>query len=284
MRKPPREPGPPIVTIGRYSQQDDRTRASIGASVRGRQEAPGRNREVGWSRRPADVDRPNPYPPLREDSPFAQNPEPLGPGSFWYTPGPGRACPYAPGTLAPCYTLVGPGAPAVDPTVLAASVADRLPLLPGRIRTSPQAAGLTGAVSWFWLDPGPTVEELTVTLAGETVTVTAEPSVIEWRPGDGTRLLGGPGMPYRSGPPPDGAIVHLYETRCLPGDQGRNPFVLATCGSNGYPLQAVVTWRISFTASGPIDTSGSLPARTTVAEAPYPVSESRAFLVAGGSQ
>ena len=185
LRKPPRKSGAPIVTIGRYSQQDDRTRASIGASVRGRQEAPGRNREVGWSRRPADVDRPNPYPPLREDSPFAQNPEPLGPGSFWYTPGPGRACPYAPGALAPCYTLVGPGAPAVDPTLLAASVADRLPLLPGRIRTSPQAAGLTGAVSWFWLAPGPTVEELTVTLAGETVTVTAEPSVIEWRPGDG---------------------------------------------------------------------------------------------------
>ena len=41
VRKPPREPGPPIVTIGRYSQQDDRTRASIGASVRGRQERAG---------------------------------------------------------------------------------------------------------------------------------------------------------------------------------------------------------------------------------------------------
>ena len=89
-------------------------------------------------------------------------------------------------------------------------------------------------------------------------------------------------MPYRSGPPPEGAIVHTYETRCLPGDEGRNPYVLASCGSNGYPLQAVVTWRISFTASGPIDNAGALPARTTAAEAPFPVSESRAFLVAGG--
>jgi hypothetical protein len=291
--RPPRQPGPPIVTIGRYSQQDDRTRATIGASVRARQGTPGRNPEAGslisaTSRRPgggdSGADLPNPYPPLRTDSAFAQNPEPLGPGSFWYTPGPGRACPYAPGTLAPCYTLVGPGAPAVDPTALAAAVADRLPLIPGRIRTSPQAAGLTGALSWFWLDPGPTVEELTVTLAGETVTVTAEPSVIEWRPGDGARLVGGPGVPYRSGPPPEGAIVHVYETRCLPGDQGRNPYVLASCRSGGYPLEAVVTWRISFTASGPIDTAGSLPARTTAAEAPFPVSESRAFLVAEGSQ
>lgn len=239
---------------------------------------------MGWSRGPGDVDRPNPYPPLRVDSPFAQSPEPLGPGSFWYTPGPGRACPYAPGTIAPCYTLVGPGAPAADPTALAAAVADRLPLLPGRIRTSPQATGLTGAFSWFWLDPGPTAEELTVTLVGEKVTVTAEPSVIEWRPGDGARLLGGPGVPYRPGSPPEGAIVHNYETRCLPGDQGRNPFVLGSCGSNGYALQAVVTWRISFTASGPIDAAGALPARTTVAESPYPVSESRAFLVAGDSE
>ena len=43
-------------------------------------------------------------------------------------------------------------------------------------------------------------------------------------------------MPYRSGPPPEGAIVHIYETRCLPGDEGRNPYVLGSCGSNGYPL------------------------------------------------
>jgi hypothetical protein len=155
--------------------------------------------------------------------------------------------------------------------------------LPGRIRTSPQAAGLTGAVSWFWLDPGPRVEELTVTLAGETVNVTAEPSVIEWRFGDGAEVRGGPGVPYRSGPPPAGAIVHVYETRCLPGDQGRNPYVLASCGSAGYRLEAVVLWRISYVASGPIDASGTLPARTTAAETPYPVSESRGFLVPGES-
>ena len=157
------------------------------------------------------------------------------------------------------------------PLCIAASVADRLPLLPGRIRTSPQAAGLTGAVSWFWLDPAPTVEELTVTLAGETVTVTAEPSVdrVAPRRRHQTRWEA-PGCPTAPARRRTGAIVHLYETRCLPGDQGRNPYVLGSCGSNGYPLEAVVTWRISFTASGPIDTRGSLPARTTATEAPYP--------------
>jgi hypothetical protein len=227
---------------------------------------------------------PEPYPALAADSSLAQNPEPLGPGSFWYTVGPGRVCPYARGTLAPCYTLVGRGSPGVDPGAIAASAADRLPLLPGRIRMSPQTAGLTGARSWFWLDPAPRVEELTVTLAGQTVTVTAEPSVIEWRFGDGAELTGGPGLPYRAGPPPEGAIVHVYETRCLPGDRGRNPYVLASCGEAGYRLEAVVVWRISYVATGAINASGTLPTRTTATGAPYPVTESRGFLVPGASR
>jgi hypothetical protein len=293
VRKPPRQPEPPTITVGRYSQQDDRTRASIGASIGAKQSQPGRrtatSRRISTTTRTpakggAGADLPEPYPTLSADSDLALDPEPLGPGSFWYTLSPGRICAYAPGTLAPCYTLVGPGSPGVDPTAIAASLADRLPLLPGRIRTSPQTAALTGAPSWFWLDPGPRVEELTVTLAGETVTVTAEPAVIEWRFGDGAGRSGGPGRPYRAGPPTEGAIVHVYETRCLPGDQGRNPYVLGSCGSAGYPLEAVVVWRISYSASGPIDASGALPTRTTAAGAPYPVTESRGFLVPGASK
>jgi hypothetical protein len=293
VRKPPRPPEPPTITVGRYSQQDDRTRASIGASIRAKQSEPGRrtagSQQISTAARTpakggAGADLPAPYPPLSADSDLAQNPEPLGPGSFWYTVGPGRVCPYAPGTLSPCYTLVEPGSPGVDPTAIAASLADRLPLLPGRIRISPQTAGLTGAVSWFWLDPAPRIEQLTVTLAGETVTVTAEPSVVEWRFGDGASRTGGAGLRYRPGPPPADAIVHGYETRCLPGDQGRNPYVLGSCGSSGYPLEALVVWRISYSASGPIDASGTLPTRTTATGAPYPVTESRGFLVPGASK
>lgn len=282
----------PPVEIGISSQQAGPGRAEVRARIRAQREKAGRDdrasrrvTRVVWTppKGGAGDNLPEPYPSLPADSDLAQNPEPLGPGSFWYTIGPGRVCIYAPGTLAPCYTIVGPGAPGVDPTALAASVADRLPLLPGRIRTSPGTAGLTGAVSWFWLDPAPTVEELTVTLAGETVTVTAEPSGIEWRFGDGAALRGGPGLPYRSGPPPEGAIVHVYETRCLPGDLGRNPYVLGSCGSSGYRLEAVVVWQISYVASGPIDASGTLPTRTTATAVVYPVSESRGFLVPGAS-
>jgi hypothetical protein len=83
---------------------------------------------------------------------------------------------------------------------------------------------------------------------------------------------------------PADAVLHAYETRCLPGDQGRNPYVLASCGSTGYRVEAIVVWRISFTATGPIDASGGLPTRTTETSAAYPVSEARGFLVSGASR
>ena len=47
---------------------------------------------------------------LAADSALAQNPQPFGPGSFWYPVGPGRVCIYAPDSVLPCYTLVGPAA------------------------------------------------------------------------------------------------------------------------------------------------------------------------------
>jgi len=127
------------------------------------------------------------------------------------------------------------------------------------------------------------MEELTVSLVGETVTVRAEPSRIAWRFGDGAVLSGGPGVRYRPGSPPPEAVVHLYETRCLPGDQGRNPYVLKGCAASGYLVEAVVVWRVTFTAAGPIDASGGLPTRSTATSAAYPVSEARGFLVPGGS-
>jgi hypothetical protein len=296
----PDKDSPPGIKLGYYSQQVDRSRVRIGATIAVERGVPAREQEP--SSRPVshvvrfpvkggavdDLPDGDPYPPLRANSTLAQDPQPFGPGSFWYPVGPGRVCIYAPNSVLPCYTLVGsggaPGGPGLDPGAIAASVADRLPLLPGRIQTSPRMVGLTGTDSWFWLDPAPRIEELTVSLAGETVTVTAEPTAFEWRFGDGVELAGGPGRPYRAGPPPAGAVLHLYETRCLPGDQGQNPYVLGSCGSTGYGLEAVVAWRISFSASGPIEASGTLPARTTATSVAYPVSEARGFVVPGASR
>src|ERR671934_2018531 len=199
------KPPPPTIKLGYYSQQVDRGRARIGVSIDVKRSEPGRERET--ASRPTsrvvrlpvkggavdDLPDVNPYPPLPSDSALARNPQPFGPGSFWYPVGPGRVCMYAPGSVLPCFTLVGPGGnpggPGLNPEAIAASVADRLTLATGRIETSPRLAGLTGAASWFWLDPGPRAEQLTASLVGETVTVRAEPSAVEWRFGDRAGLL-----------------------------------------------------------------------------------------------
>jgi hypothetical protein len=195
-----------------------------------------------------------------------------------------------PNSVLPCYIVTAggggaPGGPGVNPAAIAAAIAARLELFPGRIQASPSISrgGLTGADSWFWLAPAPRREVLSISLRGERVSVSAEPS-IEWRFGDGAALVGGAGRPYTPGPPPADAIRHLYETRCLAGDVGRNPYVLASCGARGYPLEALVHWAISFEATGPVSASGSLPSRTTSAGVAYPVSEARAFLLGGASR
>ncbi len=122
-----------------------------------------------------------------------------------------------------------------------------------------------------------------VSLGGETVTVAATPTV-DWVFGDGSTLAdGGAGRTYAAGPPPADAVLHTYQTRCLPGDRGHNPDVLADCGNDGYDVGATVTWQFSYHASGPIDQSGTVPARSTQTGIAYPVSEARAFLV-GGTQ
>ena len=146
---------------------------------------------------------------------------------------------------------------------------------------SPTTAGLTGAQSWFWLDPAPRRQSLSISLAGETVNVIADPTV-DWRFGDGAVLDGGPGVPYGADAASSDAITHVYDTRCLSGDQGHDPYVLASCGQNGYSVSVLVVWRITFSAEGPVAGRGALPARTTEASTSYPVSESRAFLVSGG--
>lgn len=292
------------IRVTPLSQQYGPSHAVIAARVDVTSTRPGRSGRAGRDGAPSDsisvrvristpgtdAPLPNPYPSLSSDSPVLKNPTPVGPGSFWYTDGSGHACMYAPSSVLPCFTVVGPpvpgapGAAPLDPGAIAASVADRLPLAPGEIRRSPTARGLTGAASWFWLDPAPQATTLSVTLAGEHVTVSASPEQVEWRFGDGATLAGGSGIPYGEGPPPAEAITHTYGTRCLPGDQGRNPYVLASCGDTGYAVDAAVVWRITYDASGPVAEAGSLPSRTTETSTVYPVSEARAFLVAGGSQ
>jgi hypothetical protein len=215
-----------------------------------------------------------------------QREHPFGPGTLWYQGLPGEQCVYSPDLLPLCFALVGPNGGGVDPAVLAARVADSMDLVLPPIEASPSASrnGLTGDVSWFWLAGALGQRSATVRLGPEVVTVVADPSRADWRFGDGESSSGGPGVAYRPGPPPADAITHVYEARCLPGDQGRDPNVVASCDGGGYTVSAAVRWTFSFTATGPVSMQGALPARTTESTLVYPVSEARAFLVDGGAQ
>jgi hypothetical protein len=274
----------------------DRTRTRYRPGTNGAVQAPARSQpqRSGVVRSPfpnvggAGPSLPPAYPTISVTAPLARNPQPAGPQSFWYPDGFGHTCVFYPTGTPVCYTLVSPGGdqpprPTADPGAIAAAVAKRLGLGPGEIKASPSGIGLTGAESWFWLEPAPRSAELSVTLGGETVTVSANP-VVEWRFGDGVEITGGAGVPFEPGASAAGAIRHVYETRCLPGDPGRNPYVLPSCGADGYSVEALVVWHVSFSASGPMEQSGTLPTRTTESSAVYPVSESRAFLAGGASR
>lgn len=219
--------------------------------------------------------------------------EPRGPGSHWYLNeqlhecvalANGRSECLEAGEAAEPAGSAQPPRPVVSPEAVAVTISDRLNLEFGRIAASPsaQTAGLTGAASWFWLEPAPAARSVSISLRGEHVTVSAETKEVLWRFGDGAQLAGDAGVPYRPGAPPAGAVLHTYNTRCLPGDQGHDPNVLASCGAGGYTVAASVVWAISYQASGPVSASGTLPSRTTAGSVAYPVSEARAFLTANG--
>jgi len=288
------------VKVGWYSQQVRTSRAAVGAHIHASAARAGETRDRGATpastqvvvvkvktRGGAASNLPPPFPPLSTSAPIFKDQHPGGPGSFWYTDTAGHACQYVPNSVAPCFTLVGPGsnggAGGLSPSAVAQSLSRRVELAPGEIKTSPTSTGLTGAQSWFWLDPAPRRQSLSISLAGETVDVIADPTV-EWRFGDGASLDAGPGVPYQADAAPADAITHVYGTRCLPGDQGHDPYVLASCGGSGYAVEALVVWRITYSAAGPIAASGTLPTRTTETSTGYPVSELRAFLVSGGGQ
>ncbi len=205
----------------------------------------------------------------------------------------GETCQTLPASAVPCYGVVAlppeeaetrGATPPVNPAVLAEAAATRLALGPGRIQVSPSVhtAGLTGAASWFWIEPAPAVRSLSVSLRGERVTVSASAASVRWSFGDSSELVAGPGVPYRAGSAPAAAVRHIYQTRCLPGDQGHDPYVRSSCGPNGYAVEAMVQWGISYTASGPVGGGGALPSRSTAASIAYPVGEARAFLTTAG--
>lgn len=288
------------ISIGAYSQIDTPSHASIGGSVHAAYRSPAAHGRAGFSRPPKSSGAASPpsiggavgdvqgVETLPSNAAILRDATPLGAGSFWMNVN-GQRCIYAPSTNGTCFNVApgaaGPRARPIDPRVLAAAAAQRLALVPGRIVASPSSAtsGLTGAPSWFWLAPAPTTESLAVSGGGERVTVTAVPSRVLWTFGDGGQVDSGPGHPYGKRAARAGSVQHIYTTRCLPGDQGHDPYVLSSCTSDGYQIGAGVEWTISFQAAGPIATAGALPPRTTSTGIAYPVDEVRGFLSRDGA-
>lgn len=281
------------LNIGAWSQQSGPEHATAGGSVTASAPTGGSAGTGAASGTPVS-DRSgggavSPYPTLSSNSPLLKDP---GHGSFWYSDGSGQQCLYTPNVTetTPCFNVVTPGTPAkpaaraVNPATLAAKAAKSLSLDAGQITASPSARvdGLTGSESWFWLTPTPGTESAAASAGGERVTVTAKESSVDWSFGDNTTLDGGPGVPYDPDATPAGAVTHDYATRCLPGDQGHDPYVLASCGPNGYTITATVAWTITYTATGVIARSGALTSRTTSASMTYPVTEARGFLTSAG--
>jgi hypothetical protein len=267
------------------SQQRGPGHASVGASVEASSQSPGNNGTPSSTPVTNSEASSGPAPPapptLPSNSPKLANPHPYGPGSFWYPTVEGQRCAYVPASDGACFDIVkaeeaAAEEPPVNPVALAEAAASRVSLASGRIEVSPstRTAGLTGTPSWFWLEPAPpSTRTVSVAARGEHVTVTATASAVRWAFGDGSSVTGGAGVPYQPGTVPSDAVLHDYQTRCLPGDQGRDPNVLASCGPGGYTVTATLEWGVSFTAHGPVTRGGSLPTRSTATSLTYPVSE-----------
>jgi hypothetical protein len=268
--------------VGKDSQQLGPSHASAGATINVTSRPPGSPGSGGSEASTSETLGESSSPSSSGGA--AASPTYTGPNA--------EACQSTPQAI-PCYGVVPNPAeaprkgkaktPPVNPAVLAASAASRLALLSGKVEVSPSSstAGLTGVASWFWLSPAPSPQSLSVSAGAEQVTVTSAIGGVRWDFGDGESFMGGPGVPYRPGTPPADSVRHVYETRCLPGDRGHDPNVSSSCGPNGYEVHAVIEWRITYRATGPIATAGALPSRSTEATMTYPVSEARAFLTKG---
>lgn len=275
-------------SIGAYSQETGNETARAGGSITVTSSTPGSSGRSGSGGGPVQTANSEGGSAGAPASGSPGRVEPLGQGSYRYTGAGGEECLYLTEGINSCAgeeearpaAPAVPARPAVSPEAVAVTVSDRLDLEAGRIVASPsaQTAGLTGAASWFWLEPAPAARVLSISLRGEQVTVSASVKEVLWSFGDGAQLAGGAGVSYRPGTAPAGAVLHTYNTRCLPGDQGHDPNVLSSCGTEGYTVAANVVWAISYQASGPVSASGTLPSRTTAGSIAYPVSEARAFL------
>lgn len=157
-----------------------------------------------------------------------------------------------------------------SPAALAAMARGQL-LLPGpQIMSSPAQTNLqlTRLPTWLWISPaGWGTRSRTASVPGESVTATAAPTSVTWRPGDGSTVVcKGPGTSYTSTydpASPSPTCGHTYTTSSAGQPHGQ------------YTATATIEWVISWHGTG--GTGGTLPPLYTTATAHFEVAESQAL-------
>ncbi len=170
----------------------------------------------------------------------------------------------------------GAAAASVTSQQLLAWAQDDLALpLPDVLTARPRAAGaLVGLPEWFWVAPAQW-HPVTATVAagGAWAQVTARPSGLEVRPGDGgSRACPGPGAAYNPHQPAQAQHSACAWTYGQPSDG---------LPGNRYQVSVTVTWTASWQGSG--GAGGVLPplARTTTFA--LPVGEAQALIQGSSS-
>jgi hypothetical protein len=168
--------------------------------------------------------------------------------------------------------FVPAGQPMVPPAVLAQQASRFVPAPPPAIELNPPAGSdhLVNLESWLWIDPSTWGRRsATASVPNESATVVATPLSVTWSMGDGTKVIcRGPGVPYNPARPPDSqhtTCSHTYR-RSSAGQPGER-----------YAVSATTTWALSWTATGVVSSSGSLPPLQRTSTTTVRVAEAQAL-------
>jgi hypothetical protein len=165
-----------------------------------------------------------------------------------------------------------PGVPGSGPDLaaIARQVYDEVPLVFPDPHTAPpvDADQLVGLPTWLWIGPAAfQTFRADASLAGITVTVTAEPVDVTWGMGDGgTETCDGPGTPWdpAGGDDQSTDCSHLYR------------YVSSEQPGGRYSASVTVRWAVSWTSS--TGAGGSLPDATRTTTFDLRVTERQAVV------
>jgi len=161
----------------------------------------------------------------------------------------------------------GPGAPVIDPAVLAQEAYRNIAFPSPSIQMNPATSlkQLVRMSTWLWLDPASWAPKTgTVTAPGVTVTATGTPTRVIWSMGNGDQVTcNGPGTPYDTSRPAasqttDCSYTYTHTSASQPGE--------------AYVVTATVEWSTTWTAAG-APGGGTLPVVQRSASVPVQVQE-----------